>query len=117
MTNELKDVNAPNVVAEKKPRPKRTKPANKKSVFDTIAIVYWDDACSHDEWTDTETHLRGATGLVAMVSIGFVLKETEKEIQIVRTADEDEQANEGMFAIPKGMIKRIDYKKYKRITE
>lgn len=108
-----KGVNVMTVDVEKpQPTPKKPRKTNKRSsIFDTIAIVYWDDACSHDEWTDAEAHLREDTGLAPIISVGFFLKETDKEFQILRSSHEDESANEGRFAIPKGMIKKVEYKK------
>lgn len=77
------------------------------SIFDTIAIVHWLDAASHDAWGEVEE--RKNDGLVSIISIGFILSEDEQAIKIVRSSQVNESSNEGMFAIPKGMITKIDY--------
>lgn len=83
-----------------------------KTIFDMIAVVHWDDAASHDlSWIDTESGL-GDQGLIRIISTGFLLEETEKVVKLMRSSHADGETIEGVFAIPRQWVERIDYIPY-----
>lgn len=71
-----------------------------------IAVVEWEDAASYDAW-DSYDEIEKHAQVCPMVSIGFLLTETDKAVRIARTTHIDGEQLEGVFVIPKGMITKM----------
>lgn len=80
---------------------------------DTICIVTWKDAASHDAWDETSAFLN-KSGLVSCKTVGFLLERTSEEIKLLRTCHEDGNTGEGMFSIPIGMIVDVHMMKQRK---
>lgn len=66
-------------------------------------LIEWIDAASDDgSWTP----MTQAGGLVRCFSVGYVVKETKRQITLVQTICLDTMNMSGQVAIPKGCIVR-----------
>jgi len=81
-----------------------------KQIYDLIEVI-WDDAAGlRHGWESSIEKLEPQT----VLSVGFLLKETDDHIVIAQDVDAEGQHN-GRSQIPKGMVKKIKVLK-KRTT-
>lgn len=80
-----------------------------------LVMINWQDACSFDSWV-TLDQAKTQT-LANVVSVGWVLEETDSHIVIIPNVCPENDTGFGTFAIPKPWIKKMTLLRKKRLPK